>query len=223
MEHTTLDAPIVFHLGAVPIGLEVVTTWGIMLVLGVGCWASTRSLSLTPGRWQTVLEIILTFIEDLTRDVIGRDPRPFLPLIASLFIFIATANLSPLIPGVRPPTASLETNAALGLIVFFTVHALGVRTQGLKHYLKGFLEPNPLFLPLNLLSEFTRIFSLMVRLTGNIMSHELVIAVIVSLAGLLVPIPFLALSILIGLVQAYIFTILALVFIGGAIGAIEKG
>jgi F-type H+-transporting ATPase subunit a len=224
MEKASLNAPIVFTLGPVPVGLEVVTTWAIMVVLVVVAWRGTRKLSIDePGPFQVVLEMVVGFVEAIIRDVMGTEPRPFLPLIATLFIFIAACNLSPLLPGVKPPTASFETTAALGLIVFVAVHFLGVRRRGGVHYLKTFIEPHWLFLPLNLLAEFTRTFSLMVRLAGNIMSHELTIGIVISLAGLLVPIPFMALSILIGLVQAYIFTILATVFIGGAIGTIEKG
>ncbi len=224
MEKVSLNAPIVFHVGPVPVGLEVVTTWVIMVVLVVLCYFGTRKLSVDePGPWQVVLEAIVGFCEDIIRDVMGTEPGPFLPLIGTLFIYIATCNLSPLLPGVKPPTASFETTGALGLIVFFSVHALGVQRRGLLHYLKTFFEPYPVFVPLNVLAEFTRTFSLMVRLAGNIMSHELTIGIVISLVGLLVPIPFMALSILIGLVQAYIFTILATVFIGGAIGTIEKG
>lgn len=224
MEKASLNAPIVFHVGPVPVGLEVVTTWVIMAVLVLVAWRGARKLSVDePGPVQVVLETVVDFLEGIIRDVMGTEPGPFLPLIGTLFLYIATCNLSPLLPGVKPPTASFETTAALGLIVFVSVHFLGVRRRGVLHYLKTFLEPFPVFLPLNLLAEFTRTFSLMVRLAGNIMSHELTIGIVISLVGLLVPIPFMALSILIGLVQAYIFTILATVFIGGAIGTIEKG
>lgn len=224
MEKATLNAPIVFHVGPVPIGLEVVTTWVIMAVLVGGAWYGSRRLSATrPSRFQVILEMVVGFLGGLIRDVMGADPAVFLPLIGTLFLYIVTCNLSPLIPGVKPPTASFETTGALGLIVFFTVHSLGVRKRGLLGYLRTYLEPTVVFLPLNILGELTRTFALMVRLAGNIMSHELTIAVIISLVGLLVPIPFMALSILVGLVQAYIFTILAAVFIGGAMGTIEKG
>ncbi|MBI1207674.1 MAG: F0F1 ATP synthase subunit A [Azospirillum sp.] len=223
MSDVTIEIPVLFHLGPVPIGLEVVTTWGVMAVLALGAWLGTRRLTLRPGAWQTLLEAVVAMVEGFIRDVIGRDPQPLLPLVGTLFLYIAACNLSPLIPGVKPPTASLHTTAALALVVFFSVHVLGIRTQGVRHYLKGYLEPFPLFLPLNLLGEVTRTFALMVRLCGNIMSHELVLAVLVGLAGLLVPIPFMALGILVGLVQAYIFAILATVFLGAAIGAIERG
>ncbi len=127
-----------------------------------------------------------------------------------------------MLPGLKAPTASIETPAALASIVFLSVHFYGVRFQGLVPYLKGYLRPNPALLPLNVLSEITRSFSLAVRLFGNIMSDDLVIAIVLALAGLLVPIPFMAFAILVGLVQAYIFSVLAAVYIGGGIGAIAK-
>jgi F-type H+-transporting ATPase subunit a len=180
-------------------------------------------MSSRPGRWQTVLESIVGVLGSQIREIVRRDPTPFLPLIGTLFVFIAAANLSGLVPDVRPPTASVETPAALAIVVFLSVHAFGIRARGVRHYLKSYLEPNPLMLPLNILSEITRTFSLMVRLFGNIMSHELIIGIVVSLAGLLVPLPFMALGILIGFIQAYIFAVLATVFVGAAVGAVEKG
>jgi F-type H+-transporting ATPase subunit a len=161
-------------------------------------------------------------IDEQIRGILNRDPAQFEPLLGTLFIFLVTANLSALLPAVRAPSASLETPAALAVIVFFSVHFFGFKMHGVRGYLKGYLKPNPLLLPLNILSEFTRSFSLMMRLFGNIMSDELVLAIVVALAGLLVPIPFMAFEILVGLVQAYIFSVLAAVYIGGAVGSMEK-
>ena len=223
MEHISLDAPVVFRLGSIPVGLEVVTTWAIMAALTLAAWLGTRKRSLQPGSLQAFWEVVVSMLEAQLREVLNRDPRPHMPLIGTLFIFIAACNLSPLIPGVRAPTASLETTAALALIVFFSAHIQGVRALGLRHYLKAYIEPNPLFLPLNVVGEISRTFSLMVRLFGNIMSHELVLGIVISLAALLVPVPFMALGVLVGLIQAYIFSILATVFLGAAIGAIERG
>jgi F-type H+-transporting ATPase subunit a len=132
------------------------------------------------------------------------------------------ANLSSLIPGVKAPTASIETPAALALVVFFAVHFFGIREKGLWRYLQSFAQPSVVMLPLNVLSEVTRSFALMVRLFGNMMSHEFIIGILVTLVGLLVPIPFMVLGILIGLIQAYIFAILATVFIGAATETIKK-
>jgi F-type H+-transporting ATPase subunit a len=165
-----------------------------------------------------VLEAVILGILDQIEAVIRKDARPLLPLIGTLFIYLVVANLSGVLPGVEAPTARLETPAALALIVFFSVHYYGVRARGLFGYLANFAKPKLIMLPLNLISEVTRIFALMVRLFGNVMSGEFMIALIVALAGLFVPIPLMALEIVLGLVQAYVFTVLATVFIGAAIG-----
>lgn len=222
-QYSPLEDQILFHLGPVPVARPVVTTWAIIVVLGLASWLGTRKMSDRPGRWQTILEAVVGLLGGQIREVVRRDPAPFLPLVGTLFLYIAVANLSGIVPDVEPPTASLATPAALAIVVFFSVHVYGIRARGLGRYLRSYVEPNPLMLPLNILSEITRTFSLMVRLFGNIMSHELIIGIVVSLAGLLVPIPFLALGILIGLIQAYIFSVLATVFIGAAVGAVEKG
>jgi F-type H+-transporting ATPase subunit a len=211
-----------FHVGPVPVTTVVVTTWVIMAVLVVGAWLGTRRMRVDAGRWQAALEVIVETIDKQIRDVVQRDPSRYTPLLATLFLFIAIANLSAMIPGVSPPTAHIETDAALAGIVFLSVHVYGVATHGLGGYLKRFARPNLLLLPLNLIGEITRTFSLMVRLFGNIMSHEIVIGVVLTLAGLLVPIPLMALAIVIGIVQAYIFTILATVFIGAAVETSER-
>lgn len=222
-EYSPLASEVVFRVGPVQVCRPVVTTWAIIFVLGLASWLGTRRMSTRPRAWQSLLESIVAVLESQIREIVRRDPAPFLPLIGTMFLFIATANLSALLPGVKPPTASLETPAALALIVFFSVHIYGIRERGVSRYLKSYLEPNPIMLPLNVLSEITRTFSLMVRLFGNVMSHELIMGIVVALAGLLVPIPFMALTILIGLIQAYIFSVLATVFVGAAVGAVEKG
>ncbi|PPC85054.1 MAG: ATP synthase F0 subunit A [Methylocystis sp.] len=201
----------------------VVTTWAIMLVLSIGSWLMTRRFRSIPDRREAVLELLLTGIMSQIEDVIRKDSRPFLPLIGTLFIFLVAANLSPILPGVEAPTSKLETPAALALIVFVSVHYFGMRTRGFFGYLASFAEPKLIMLPLNIISEVTRTFSLMVRLFGNVMSGEFVIGLVVALAGLFVPIPLMLLEILLGIIQAYIFTVLATVFIGAAIGSVEKG
>jgi F-type H+-transporting ATPase subunit a len=221
MEGSPLVSTVLFEIGPVPITQPVVTTWMIMLVLAVAGHLATRRLKPRPGRRQMVLEAIVDGLAGQIREVLHKDARPLLPLVATLFIFLVTANLSGILPGVQAPTARLETPAALALIVFFSVHYFGIRALGLFGYLASFAKPKLIMLPLNVLSEVTRTFSLMVRLFGNVMSGEFVIALVVALAGLFVPIPFMALEILLGLVQAYIFTILATVFIGAAIGGGE--
>ncbi len=163
------------------------------------------------------MELIVTGIIDQIEDVIRKDARPFLPLLGTLFLFLVSANLFGLLPGVEAPTGKLETPAALALIVFVAVHYFGVRSQGLFGYLASFAQPKLIMLPLNIISEVTRTFSLMMRLFGNVMSGEFLIALVLALAGLFVPIPLMVLEILVGIVQAYIFTVLATVFIGAAV------
>jgi len=223
MQPSPLASAIVFHVGPIAITRPVVTTWAIMAVLTLGSWLATRRLQRHPDRRQAVIEILVSGITEQIEGVIRKDPRPYLPLLGTLFVFLVTTNLSGVLPGVEAPTGKLETPAALALIVFFAVHYFGVRAQGPLGYLASFAKPKLIMLPLNIVSEVTRTFSLMVRLFGNVMSGEFVIAMVVGLAGLFVPIPLMALEILVGLVQAYIFTVLATVFIGAAAGSVERG
>lgn len=217
-QSSPLATVVIFHLGPVAVSRPVVTTWGIMLALTVVSWASTRRLELTPTRSQAVLELLVTGMVSQIEEVVRRDARPLLPLLGTLFIFLLAANVSGVLPGVEAPTAHIETPAALALIVFCAVHAFGIRARGLLGYLGSFAQPKLIMLPLNILSEITRTFSLMVRLFGNIMSGEFLIALVLALAGLFLPIPLMALELLIGAVQAYIFSVLATVFIGAAVG-----
>jgi F-type H+-transporting ATPase subunit a len=221
MPSSPLAPDIVFYLGPVPISRPVVTTWAIMALLVALSWFGLRRASVQANTWQTVLEIAVETLEAQIKDIIQRDPWPYLPLLGTLFVFLVFANLSAIVPGLKPPTGHIETPAALALIVFLSVHYFGIRSRGLANYARRYARPNVLLLPLNVLSEITRTFSLMVRLFGNIMSHEFVIAIVVFLAGLFLPIPFMLLGILIGIIQAYIFTVLATVFIGAAVGSAE--
>jgi F-type H+-transporting ATPase subunit a len=217
MIESPLTIKTVVTLGPVPITVPVVVTWGLMAALALGSWIVTRSLKLAPSRPQVALELVVGALESQIRDTIGVAPRPYVPLIGTLFLFILSANWSSLIPGIEPPTARMETDAALAVIVFFAVIYFGIRARGFVGYLKTFAEPSFVMIPLNLLETFTRTFSLIVRLFGNVMSGAFIIGIILSLAGLLVPIPFMGIELLIGAIQAYIFTVLAVVFIGSAV------
>jgi F-type H+-transporting ATPase subunit a len=223
IQSSPLTSTPLFHIGPVAITRPVVTTWVIIAVLVLVCRFVTRRLTVLPDGRQAVLEGIVTGIAGQIEDVIRKDARPFLPLLGTLFIFLVVMNLSGVLPGVEAPTSKIETPAALALIVFFSVHYFGVRARGLRGYLASFAEPKLIMLPLNILSEITRTFSLMVRLFGNVMSGEFVIGLVVALAGLFVPIPLMVLEILVGIVQAYIFTVLATVFIGAAVGSVTEG
>ena len=206
-----------FHLGPIPVSTAVAVSWGLMAVLVLGAWLATRRLSLHPSRMQAVLELLVETIDAQIHDTMQVDPAPYRALIGSIFLFVLAANWSGLVPGIEPPTAHLETDAALAGIVFFAIIVFGLRARGVRGYLATFAEPGWLMVPLNLVEQITRTFSLMVRLFGNVMSGVFVVGIALSLAGLIVPIPFMALDLLTGAIQAYIFSVLAMVFIGAAV------
>ena len=222
-----MDSPLsletLFHIGPVPISAPVLVSWAIIGGLGLFSIIATRHLSLLPSKTQTVLELFVSTIDAQVRDTMNREPAPFRPLIGTIFLFVLIANWSALVPGVEPPTAHLETDAALALVVFAATIVYGVSGRGLKGYLATFAEPSWVMIPLNLVEQITRTFSLVVRLFGNVMSGVFVIGIVLSLAGLFVPIPLMALELLTGAVQSYIFAVLATVFIGAAVGESAGG
>jgi F-type H+-transporting ATPase subunit a len=207
---------VLFHIGPFVITSIVVTTWGIMLGLGIFCWLATRRLKLDPGPLQTVLEGVVSAIEETIDNVLPERAQLLLPFIGTLWIYIVTSNLLGLIPGLHSPTGNLSVTSGLALLVFFSVHWFGVRSEGLYRYLKHYLSPSPLLLPFHLLSEVTRTVALAVRLFGNIMSLEMAALIVLLVAGLLVPVPLLMLHIVEAMVQAYIFGMLALIYVVGA-------
>jgi F-type H+-transporting ATPase subunit a len=215
--NSPLESTVLFYIGPVPISTAIVTTWAIMALLVLGAYALTRGLSLHPSRRQAAVELIVTTLDTQIRETTGADPAPYRGFIGTLFVFILLANWASLVPGVEPPTAKLETDAALAVLVFLSVIWFGVRGAGVLGYLKSFAAPNPVMIPLNMLESVTRVFSMFVRLFGNVMSGVFVIGIVASLAGLLVPIPLMALDLLTGLVQAYIFAVLAMVFIAATV------
>jgi F-type H+-transporting ATPase subunit a len=218
MRGSPLTSTVMFHVGPIAITRPVVTTWIIMVALLVVCRFVTRGLRMQPDRRQAVLESLVLGIAQQIESIIHKDARSYVPMLGTLFIYLAIANLCAVLPGVEPPTGKLETPLALALIVFFSVHFFGVRARGVRGYLASFARPKLIMLPLNILSEVTRTFSMMVRLLGNVMSGEFVMALVIALAGLFVPVPLMVLELLVGLVQAYIFAVLATVFIGAAVG-----
>ncbi|MFM0455334.1 F0F1 ATP synthase subunit A [Paraburkholderia nemoris] len=205
------------HLGPLSITEPVLATWAIIILMTAVCAWLTRNLSLKPGKVQTVLELLVETIDQQIRDTMQTGPATYRALIGTLFLFVLIANWSALVPGVTPPTAHLETDAALALIVLGATIFYGIRTRGTAGYFAAFAEPSWVMIPLNVVEQITRTFSLVVRLFGNVMSGVFVIGIILSLAGLLVPIPLMALDLLTGAVQAYIFAVLSMVFIGAAI------
>ena len=196
----------------------IVFTWGLMLILAVGAKLVTRNLStdLKRSRWQNLLEIVVTAIEKQIEEVGLPHPKKYIGFLGTLVLFIALANLCTVIPGYEPPTGSLSTTAALALCVFVAVPLFGIEDQGLGGYLKTYTEPTFIMLPFNVISELSRTLALAVRLFGNMMSGAMIIAILLTVAPFVFPIVMTALGLLTGMVQAYIFSILAAVYIAAA-------
>lgn len=207
----------IFRVGPLVVTNTVVVTWGIMLAVSIAAWAAARRLRETPGPLQVVVEGIVSAIEEAVRAVLPEHYREVMPFIATLWIFIALANLASLIPGVRSPTGDLSLTAGLAILVFIAVHWYGIRSHGLRSYLRHYLQPNPLLLPFHLISEVTRTLALAVRLFGNIFSLQMAALLVLLVAGFLAPVPVLMLHIVEAIVQAYIFGMLALIYVAGGI------
>jgi len=190
----------------------------IVLLLGMGAWLVTRKLSTDPqlSHWQNLLEVLVVSLREQIQQTSGQNPDRYLPFVGTLFIFIATSNLLAIVPGYHPPTGSLSTTAALAVSVFFAVPVFGIRQQGIWKYLRHYLEPSPILLPFHIISELSRTLALAVRLFGNVMSEGMIGAILISIAPFFFPIIMQALGLLTGLIQAYIFAILAVVYIGSA-------
>ena len=210
-------ASVVWQFGPLGISSAVVTTWVLMAALTATSWAITRRLRLGPDRWQSMLEGVVLAMLDAIESILPDGAAALLPFIGTLWLFLVAANLVGLIPELHSPTAELSVTAALALLVFGASHWFGIRSDGLRRYLRHYLSPNPLLLPFNLVSELTRTLALAVRLFGNMMSLELAALLVLLVAGLLVPVPLLLLHVIEALVQAYIFGVLALVYIAGGI------
>ena len=207
----------VFELGPVAITGTVVTTWAIMGAIWLFAWLVSRRLDIKPGPLQTAVEGIVITIESAIAAVAPRYTLQILPFIGSLWVFLVIANLSGLIPGVHSPTRDLSATAALAFLVFLSVHWYGIRIQGLQCYLRHYLTPSPIMLPFHIISEVTRTIALAVRLFGNIMSLEMTAMLLLLVAGFLAPVPILMLHIVEALVQAYIFGMLALIYVAGGL------
>ena len=211
---------VVFTVGPLEVTSTVINTWAMMLLLGVGAYLIGRNLKLRPGLVQNMLEWIIEAIEKLIREMVGvEDTSIFLPLVGTLAFFIGTANLIGLLPGLKSPTPDINTPLAMALVVLFSVPYFGIRTRGLWGYLKHYVEPIFLMLPIEIASEIARTFSLTFRLFGNILGEEIIISILFIVMPLFVPVPVMLFSIFTGLLQAYIFTLLTCVYIGGAVKA----
>jgi F-type H+-transporting ATPase subunit a len=204
--------------GFIKLNGTIVFTWALMLVLAVGSKLVTRNLSTNLKRapWQNLLEIIVTGIEKQIEDVGLREPNKYIGFVGTLFLFVALASVCTIIPGYDPPTGSLSTTAALALCVFVAVPVFGIEDRGLGGYLKSYAQPTVIMLPFNIISEVSRTLALAVRLFGNMMSGAMIIAILLTITPFIFPIAMSALGLLTGMVQAYIFSILAAVYIAAA-------
>jgi F-type H+-transporting ATPase subunit a len=216
--HLSPDEMIFWQYGFVKLNATIVFTWGLMLVLTVGSKLITRKLStdLRRSRWQNLLEIIVTAIEKQIEEVGLHHPRRYLGFLGTLFLFIAAASLCTIIPGYEPPTGSLSTTSALALCVLVAVPFFGIVDQGMSGYLKSYVKPTFLMLPFNIISEISRTLALAVRLFGNMMSGAMIVGILLSITPFIFPIVMTMLGLLTGMVQAYIFSILAAVYIAAA-------
>jgi len=194
-------------------------TWFVMAVLALFSFLATRRMSILPGRFQNVMEVIIGGLDNLITETMGHEGRRFFPLIATLGIYILTSNLLGLIPGFESPTANLNTTVSMAIVVFVMTHVVGIKVHGFK-YIKQFLGPvwwlTPLMLPIELISHLSRPLSLSVRLFGNIMGEDIVLAVVLLLVPLLVPLPVFVLMIFTSCIQTLVFMLLAMMYIAGA-------
>jgi F-type H+-transporting ATPase subunit a len=213
------DQTIFWQNGFITINLTLVTTWGIMLVLIISAALLTRNLktNIHISRWQCFLEMIVTGINQQIKEVGLNKPEEYIGFIGTLFLFIGFSNICIILPGYTPPTASLSTTTALALCVFLAVPFYGISKHGAFRYLKSFLQPTWIMLPFNIIGELSRTLALAVRLFGNIMSGGMIVAILLSISPFIFPILMKALGLLTGTVQAYIFSILATVYIAAAV------
>jgi F-type H+-transporting ATPase subunit a len=221
----TPDSIIYLEWGPVAVNATLVFTWGVMALLVLASWLVTRRLSVEAriSRGQSLLETAVSLIRDQLGEITRQDPKSYLPFIGSLYLLIATANFLSFIPGYHPPTGSLSTTAAFAACAFLAVPVYGIAHRGVKGFLKHYVEPSAIMLPFNIISEISRTIAMAVRLFGNMMSGTLLVAVLLSVVPLFFPVVMQALELLIGQVQAYIFAVLATVYIASAARARREG
>lgn len=214
----TPDTTVFWQVGPIALNATLVFSWVVMLLLVVFSWLVTRRL--TSGadisRGQNLLEVIVESMRGQVREIAQQDPDPYVPFVGTLFLYIAVSNIMGVVPGFMSPTGSLSTTAALALCVFFAVPIYGIYKRGLGGYLKQYIQPAVMMLPFNIIGELSRTLALAVRLFGNVMSGTLIIGILLLLVPLFFPVVMQALGLLTGLIQAYIFAVLAMVYIASA-------
>lgn len=216
--HLSPDAVVFWQSGFVKLNATIAYTWGLMAVLVIGSKLVTRKLATGQqrSRWQNLLEIIVSGINKQIEEVGMAEPGKYIGFVGTLFLFVATATLFTIVPGYEPPTGSLSTTAALAICVFVAVPLFGIEAGGLRKYLKAYLQPTVIMLPFNIISELSRTLALAIRLFGNMMSGTLILAILLTITPFIFPIAMSALGLLTGMVQAYIFSVLASVYIAAA-------
>lgn len=217
--HLSPDQIVFWHYGWLTLNATIVYTWALMLLLVIGSRLVTRKLSTGQhrSRWQNVLEIIVVGIQQQIAEVGLPQPARYLGFLGTLFLFIAVANLGTMIPGYEPPTSSLSTTTALALCVFVAVPLFGIRDRGVAAYLKSYAQPTIIMLPFNIISELSRTLALAARLFGNMMSGVMILGILLTVTPFVFPVLMTVLGLLTGMVQAYIFSILAAVYIAAAL------
>jgi F-type H+-transporting ATPase subunit a len=212
------DEIIFWQHGFFKLNATIVFTWALMLMLAVGSKLITRKLTTDHrrSRWQNLLEIVVTLIAKQIEEVGLPHPKKYLGFLGTLFLFVAAASLCTVIPGYEPPTGSLSTTVALALCVMVAVSLFGISEQGVSNYLRSYIQPTFIMLPFNVISEISRTLALAVRLFGNMMSGAMIIGILLTITPFIFPIVMTALGLLTGMVQAYIFFILATVYIAAA-------
>jgi len=212
------DQIVLWRFGPLELNATIVFTWLVMALLVLVSHLITRRLSTGEklSRWQNLLEVLVTGMRDQIRDVTRTEPGRYLPFIGTLFVFIATCNILAVVPGFEPPTGSLSTTTALALCVLVAVPLYAVAERGVLGYLRGYVQPTPFMLPFNVIGEISRTVALAVRLYGNVMSGTVIVAILISVVPFFFPIVMQLLGLLTGLIQAYIFAVLAMVYIASA-------
>jgi|YelNatPaOPRAMG01_1025707.scaffolds.fasta_scaffold02987_4 F-type H+-transporting ATPase subunit a len=208
---------VVFSIFGIPVTDSVTTTWvvmGLILLLG---WILSRNLSERPSKIQTLLESVIDFYENIAVQIMGEEGKQFVPLAVSIGLFILLSNWIEIIPGFSAPTRDLSTTIALAIVAVSSTYVAGIKKKGLRFF-KKYIEPSPIFLPINILEELVRPISLSFRLFGNILGEEIVIAILVMIVPLILPIPMILLGLFTGLIQAFIFSLLTLLYVAGAVG-----
>ncbi len=212
----------VFTIGGIPVRGTVIATWMMMAVLTILAYLISRRMSLKPRGWQHLVELGIEALEGLISRTIGRPGEEFLPMIGTMALFVAIANLLGLLPGLRSPTSDVNTPLAVAVVVFFAVHYYGIRQRGLMGYIKHLAGPIFVSLPLELLGHVGRVISLSLRLFGNMIAGTVIVAVLYQIIPLIVPVSMLLFNLLIGVLQAFVFTLLSIVYIGQAVKPLDE-